>query len=216
MGEVLKRGPTPRVASGSSVLTPGKVYLKLLPTAFAVSIRELDKSERGDIGRLVLRKGTSLTGTVRDAAGTPLAGVIVNAAGFPREPKTDALYDDSHWDNRIDCFSRSSVTGPNGEFTLAPLPPGFYRLLPVMQDDNLMGFGLSRPLPAPFTPLRAAQGRRDTRAARNSGTPSCRRRSPIQRQQAEAMPRTFVLSCRKNRRQKPGRRQAANQSFRAR
>jgi hypothetical protein len=136
-------------------LTPGKVYLKLLPAAFAVSIRELDKSERGDIGRLVLRKGTSLTGTVRDADGTPLAGVIVNAAGFPREPKTDALYDDSHWDNSIDSFSRSSVTGPNGEFTLAPLPPGFYRLLPVTQDDNLMGFGLSRPLPAPFTPLRA-------------------------------------------------------------
>ena len=137
------------------LLTPGRAVLKVFPAAFAVAVRELKDNERGDIGRLELRKGTSLTGTVLDADGTPIAGVLVNATGFAREPRTDVTYDESYWDE-VGSFSRTTVTDRLGQFTLEPLSPGFYRVMPIVEERDGVGIGVFHPLPAPFVPVRVS------------------------------------------------------------
>ncbi len=135
------------------VVTPGEVDLKLLPESHAVSVHQVKDNRRGDIGRFVLRNGITLTGKVLDADGKPLAGVIVNAAGFPTQPKKDELFGDSGWDG-IGSFSRSTTTDARGEFKMAPLPPGFYRVVPVETNLFPPEGGTFRRLPAPFNSVK--------------------------------------------------------------
>jgi len=135
------------------VVTPGEVDLRLVPEAYAVSVHQVKENRRGNIGRFVLRNGITLTGKVLDADRKPLAGVMVNAAGFPKQPKKDELLGDSSWDG-IGSFSRSTTTDANGDFTMAPLPPGFYRVIPVETNLFPPEGGIFRRLPAPFTSLK--------------------------------------------------------------
>ncbi len=87
-----------------------------------------------------------------DSDGTPLAGVTVDVSGFLRSPgdqATDLLF---HWDNTLATISRPAVTDAHGEFATAPLPPGFYRVLPVEQNHHPSKGETFHQLPAPFTP----------------------------------------------------------------
>jgi hypothetical protein len=135
------------------VLAHGKVDLKLLPADFALLVHELNERQRGELGPFVLQKGTSLTGKVVDSDGSPVSGTFINVAGFPKQPKSDPVWDESHWDG-IGSFSRTTLTNAAGEFTFGPLPPGFYRVMPVDQDRSAAGLGQMRPLRAPFVPVR--------------------------------------------------------------
>jgi hypothetical protein len=70
-----------------------------------------------------VQPGLTIAGKVLDVRGKPLAGVNVNAEHRGRgEDLQDLMV--------ADMINRSAVTNSQGEFTMKPLPPGEYELLP--------------------------------------------------------------------------------------
>jgi hypothetical protein len=101
---------------------------------------------RGDLGKFVVQDGAVLRGKVLDAQGKPLAGVFVHADRQGREEALAGLMVGDH-------TGRATQTDDKGEFTMAPLPSGTYRVLPQeyggdASDDNRRRE--RRPLPAVF------------------------------------------------------------------
>jgi Carboxypeptidase regulatory-like domain len=81
------------------------------------------EGKRGDLGAFTLSNGVTFRGKVLDAKGKPLAGVNVNAETMePNEELAGLIV--------ADAIRRSAVTDDKGEFAMAPLPPGAYRVRP--------------------------------------------------------------------------------------
>jgi beta-lactamase regulating signal transducer with metallopeptidase domain/uncharacterized GH25 family protein len=129
------------------IIKGGEAAYWLLPAKYAPSTHVMKK--RGDQGLFVLQEGIRLKGKLLDAKGKPLAGLYVNAER-QRERSNDEIL------QRVaGMVRRSAVTNAKGEFELAPLPLGEYRVKP---DEH--GYEPSsdtrrqprRPLPAVFLP----------------------------------------------------------------
>jgi hypothetical protein len=81
-----------------------------------------DSNKRGDLGRFVLQPGLVLKGKVLDTQGKPAAGVYVEAnkrGGIENFNLPVA-----------DHIRRTALTNDKGEFTMAPLPPGKFEVVP--------------------------------------------------------------------------------------
>jgi beta-lactamase regulating signal transducer with metallopeptidase domain len=105
--------------------TPGHAVFWLLPEKYAPSRHLVKDNKRGDLGVFGLQKGISFKGKVVDAQGKALAGLWVNAERR-RGPDDDEL-------NNLrvaDALNRSALTNDQGEFEMAPLPPGTYEVRP--------------------------------------------------------------------------------------
>src|SRR5262249_6709483 len=105
------------------LITPGPAVFWLLPEKYAPSTHVLkDSNQRGDLGRFTLQAGLVLKGKVLDTQGRPAAGVFVEAnkrGGIENFNLPVA-----------DHIRRTALTNDKGEFTMAPLPPGKYEVVP--------------------------------------------------------------------------------------
>jgi beta-lactamase regulating signal transducer with metallopeptidase domain/protocatechuate 3,4-dioxygenase beta subunit len=105
------------------LITPGPAVFWLLPEKFAPSTHVLqDSNKRGDLGRFTLQPGLIIKGKVLDTQGKPAAGVFVHA---------DKRGGIENFNLPVaDHIRRTALTNDKGEFTMAPLPPGKYELMP--------------------------------------------------------------------------------------
>lgn len=124
-----------------TVVKGGSAILWLLPEQFAPSAHPLE--QRGDLGRFVLEAGIRLRGKVLDAQARPVAAIWVNAhLEGPRAILGLAVADQNR---------RCALTSEQGEFELAPLPPGSYRVEPNEHGQDCSRDGLQpRALPGVF------------------------------------------------------------------
>jgi beta-lactamase regulating signal transducer with metallopeptidase domain/uncharacterized GH25 family protein len=132
------------------VITPGPAVFWILPEKYAPETHGLRNDKRGDLGTFTLTKGVAFRGKVLDAKGQPLAGVNVNAETMERNEELENL-------PVADSINRSAVTDAKGEFRMAPLPPGTYRVLPDEHvRDGSKNDRKQYPVPAVFVPQKVA------------------------------------------------------------
>lgn len=105
------------------LITPGPAVFWILPQDYAPSTHVLqDSNKRGDLGRFTLQPGLIIKGKVLDTQGQPVAGVFVQAekrGGIENFNLPVA-----------DHIRRTALTNDKGEFTMAPLPPGRFDVIP--------------------------------------------------------------------------------------
>lgn len=98
-----------------------------------------------DLGEFSLSAGLRMRGRVLDQEGAPIPGVWVNAelrSGPAKKPIELPV---------ADSIDRSTLTNEQGEFTMAPLPPGGYNVIPAERpEENPDRTREARPLPVPF------------------------------------------------------------------
>ncbi|TWT74609.1 Regulatory protein BlaR1 [Posidoniimonas polymericola] len=101
--------------------------------------------EQTDLGQFSLSAGLRMRGRVLDQEGAPAPGVWVNAelrSGPAKKPIQMPV---------ADCIDRSALTNEQGEFIMAPLPPGGYEVVPAERPaENPDRTREERPLPATF------------------------------------------------------------------
>jgi beta-lactamase regulating signal transducer with metallopeptidase domain len=128
------------------LVTPGPAVYWILPEKYAPSTHVLpDSNKRGDLGRFTLQPGLIIKGKVLDTQGKPVAGVYVHA---------DKRGGIENFNLPVaDHIRRTALTDAKGEFTMAPLPPGQYEVMPQeygwdpAKDDSRPQ---KRPLPGVF------------------------------------------------------------------
>lgn len=127
------------------VITPGPAVFWILPENYAPSTHGVRENKRGDVGAFTLTKGVRFRGKVLDAKGKPVAGVHVNAEAQGQSEELQGL-------PVADQINRSADTNDQGEFEMAPLPPGSYRVRPDehVRDGSKSDRPTRRPLPAVF------------------------------------------------------------------
>jgi beta-lactamase regulating signal transducer with metallopeptidase domain len=105
------------------LITPGPAVFWLLPQEYAPSTHVLpDSNKRGDLGRFTLQPGLTIKGKVLDTQGKPVAGVYVYAG------KRSGI---ENFNLPVaDHIQRTALTDDKGEFTMAPLPPGRFTVMP--------------------------------------------------------------------------------------
>jgi protocatechuate 3,4-dioxygenase beta subunit len=105
------------------LVTPGPAVFWLLPEKYAPSTHVIqDSNKRGDMGRFTLEPGLILKGKVLDTQGNPAVRVFVEA---------DKRGGIENFNLPVaDHIRRTAVTNDKGEFTMAPLPPGQYEIMP--------------------------------------------------------------------------------------
>lgn len=131
-----------------TVVTPGDAVFWILPKKYSPSTHPVKAGKRGDLGRFALQEGIVLRGKAVDAQGKPMAGVYVHAENDGRNPALDQL-------RVADSIGRTALTNAQGEFEMAPLPPGKYRVQPKEQGYDATDEGRQRkrrPLSAVFLP----------------------------------------------------------------
>lgn len=106
------------------LVTPGPAVFWILPQEYAPSTHVLqDSNKRGDLGRFTLQPGLILKGKVLDTQGKPVAGVYVHAE------KQGGIGEGFNLPV-ADHIRRVALTNDKGEFTMAPLPPNKYEVMP--------------------------------------------------------------------------------------
>jgi beta-lactamase regulating signal transducer with metallopeptidase domain/protocatechuate 3,4-dioxygenase beta subunit len=105
------------------LITPGPAVYWILPEKYAPSTHVLpDSNKRGDLGRFALQPGLVIKGKVLDTQGKPVAGVFIHA---------DKRGGIENFNLPVaDHIRRTALTDDKGEFTMAPLPPGQYEVMP--------------------------------------------------------------------------------------
>ena len=131
-----------------NVTDGGHAVLWLLPEKYTQQTHVLN-DKRGDLGVFALKDGIRLKGQVLDRNGKPISGVWANAElmeGPAKQPIDMPV---------ADQIDRSALTDADGQFELAPLPPGTYRVLPEESpEENPNRDREPRPLSAAFLPQR--------------------------------------------------------------
>ncbi|HEY7157844.1 MAG TPA: M56 family metallopeptidase, partial [Gemmataceae bacterium] len=129
------------------LVTPGPAVFWLLPQKYAPSTHVLkDSNKRGDLGRFTLQPGLTIKGKVYDTQGKPVAGVYVHA------DKRGGIGEGFNLPV-ADHIRRTALTNDKGEFTMDPLPPAKYEVMPQeygwdpAKDDSRPQ---KRPLPGVF------------------------------------------------------------------
>jgi beta-lactamase regulating signal transducer with metallopeptidase domain len=135
-----------------TVVTPGDCVFWVLPKKYAPSTHIVKDNHRGDVGKIALQNGIVLRGKALDAQGKPLPGLFVHADREGRDEALAGLF-------VADSVSRTALTNDKGEFEMAPLPAGTYRVVPQEQGYDPSDDGRQykrRPLPAVFVGQRVA------------------------------------------------------------
>lgn len=105
------------------LITPGPSVFWILPKDYAPSTHVLqDSNKRGELGRFTLQPGLIIKGKVLDTQGQPVAKVFIQAekrGGIENFNLPVA-----------DHIRRTALTNDKGEFTMEPLPPGKYEVMP--------------------------------------------------------------------------------------
>jgi beta-lactamase regulating signal transducer with metallopeptidase domain/5-hydroxyisourate hydrolase-like protein (transthyretin family) len=104
--------------------TPGDGVLWIKPAQFSPQAHRIG-DRRGDWGKFVVAKDPDLVGRVLDVQGQPVAGVKIAARRDGDGEKIDEYLRQRGVANGI---GRETVSGPEGEFTLASLPGGDYTI----------------------------------------------------------------------------------------
>jgi beta-lactamase regulating signal transducer with metallopeptidase domain len=104
--------------------TPGDGVLWIKPAENAPQAHRIG-NRRGDWGRLVMERGTTVRGHVLDAKGVPVAGVRVQARAKSDGEKVDEFLRSNAVAQGI---VRNAVTGADGEYALLALPNGEYNV----------------------------------------------------------------------------------------
>jgi beta-lactamase regulating signal transducer with metallopeptidase domain len=135
--------------------TEGDATLAIWPAkVYAPIIKEIH-DQRGDLGIIKLERGEPIKGRVVDAENKTLTGIYVNAEPVGSEDKRNAARR-----RPIDYVNRAAVTDVNGNFELASLGPGEYRVELLTSATDLTTEGLQslpselHPLPDLFVPQR--------------------------------------------------------------
>jgi beta-lactamase regulating signal transducer with metallopeptidase domain len=132
------------------IATPGSAVFWILPNDLAGEMHAVPglRGRDGHVGGFVLKPGVSLKGRILNLDGMPMAGVFVNAELLLEEEARETLRE-LHVGNAI---ARTAVTGADGSFTLAPLPPGQYWVSPGTRSRDGSEPQIVRPLRAAFAP----------------------------------------------------------------
>jgi beta-lactamase regulating signal transducer with metallopeptidase domain/protocatechuate 3,4-dioxygenase beta subunit len=135
------------------ITTPGKGVYWVLPKTYAPQMHVLADGQRGDVGTITLHEGAAVTGRAFDVQGKPLAGLYVEARRDRNSgPDSEVL-------GQLmvsDAITRTAETDADGRFTLDPLPPGSYRVMPTdfkRASSRSAGY-IRRALPGVFTPMK--------------------------------------------------------------
>ena len=111
------------------ITTPGRGVYWVLPKNYAPELHPWSpKGKRGDLGTITLKKGAAVTGRVLDVQGKPLAGVSIEVR---RERGNGPEFEALGQMAVADSIRRTAETDAEGRFTLDPLPPGEYRVMPT-------------------------------------------------------------------------------------
>jgi hypothetical protein len=102
--------------------TPGDGVLWIEPEQFAPEAHRIG-DRRGDWGQLKMQPGARASGRVLDAKGESVASVKVEARRQGDGEEADEFLGNNAVANHI---GRTTTTGPEGKFTLGPLPDGDY------------------------------------------------------------------------------------------
>lgn len=106
------------------VATPGDGVLWITPDNYCPQAHRI-KDKRGDWGKLVMVQGANVKGAIRDARGNPVPSVSFDVRRRGDGEEADEFLGQNAVANHI---GRKGTTDPNGEFQLASLPSGEYRL----------------------------------------------------------------------------------------
>jgi len=101
------------VAEGPYELTAGIGKVPVLIEAIAVG------KEGVDLGELTVRDLAPIAGKVLGPEGLPVEGALV---------RVSQLLDDGHWRGAIDAAGLEGKSGPDGEFSIAAVPAGQWRV----------------------------------------------------------------------------------------
>ncbi len=141
----------------ATVIEGGQGQIEVIPEQYAPLIKKLPK-RYGDLGRFALKEGIRISGTVVDVDGSALPGITVCADSIPPSHTGDvvvseeptltvdltetpqpakelesadetAVYYSVHVVLSLST-SRHTVTDKQGRFTMAPLAPGKYQVIP--------------------------------------------------------------------------------------
>ncbi len=133
------------------ITTPGQGVFWVLPDKHAPEMRVLADGKRGDLGTITLTKGVAVTGVALGVEGKPLAGLLIEAR---RERGSSPEFDTLDQLMVTDAIRRTAETDAEGRFTLEPLPPGTYRVMPTDYDSRVdpSAGRARRELPGVFAP----------------------------------------------------------------
>jgi beta-lactamase regulating signal transducer with metallopeptidase domain len=115
------------------ITTPGDGVFWVLPEKYSPELRVLADGRRGDLGTITLTKGVSVTGVALGVDGKPLAGLLIEAT---RERGSTPEFEALGRMMVADAIRRTAETDAEGRFTLDPLPPGNYRVMPTDYDGR--------------------------------------------------------------------------------
>jgi beta-lactamase regulating signal transducer with metallopeptidase domain len=135
------------------VTTPGRAVYWVLPKEYAPELHLVANGKRGDLETIILRKGVTVTGRALGVQGNPLAGVFVEA---DRERGSGPEFEALGQMAVADAIRRTAETDAEGRFTLDPLAPGSYRVMPTdvnFGTDRSAGW-TRRELPGVFAPTK--------------------------------------------------------------
>jgi beta-lactamase regulating signal transducer with metallopeptidase domain/5-hydroxyisourate hydrolase-like protein (transthyretin family) len=124
--------------------TPGDGVLWIKPDEYSPQAHRLG-ARRGDWGTITVEKGPAVVGRVVDVQGAAVPGVRIEARRRGDGEKADEYLNSNAVANQI---GRRTVTGPEGEFTLASLPDGKYSVSIEANSDSYD----RPPLPQVFVP----------------------------------------------------------------
>jgi beta-lactamase regulating signal transducer with metallopeptidase domain len=117
---------TKTAADGSfrlNVMKGGVAFFWVMPDEYSI-VQKFVSDQTGDLGEIRVPEGIRISGRSISADGKPVAGVAVNAyyQGKDNEPLQQYAV--------LSGIRRGAITDAEGRFTLDPLPPGDYRVVP--------------------------------------------------------------------------------------
>jgi hypothetical protein len=86
-------------------------------------VQKFVSNQPGDLGEIRVPEGIRIHGRVLSAEGEPVSGIAVNAYHQDRDEALQTYFVASG-------IRRSAITDAEGRFTIDPLPPGEYRVVP--------------------------------------------------------------------------------------
>jgi hypothetical protein len=143
----------------ATMITPGIGMLSIEPDKDFAPFKQVVFDQRGDVGTIKLQRGAVIRGKLIDVDGKPQLAVQVTAYPWNRaEPQISDHNSGQSIDEEIHA---AALTDAAGNFTLARLPMGDYRVEPVAYSDskqkvneNGQFYNEFHPVPGIFVPQR--------------------------------------------------------------
>ena len=158
---------TKTAADGSfrlNTMKGGVAFFWVLPNDYSI-VQKFVSNQPGDLGEIRVPEGIRMSGRTLSADGKPVAGVAINAYYQGRDEALQAYA-------VLSGIRRGAITDAEGRFTIDPLPPGEYRVVP---EDELIDPRHERdlhPLPGVFVAQKTTL--KEGSARRSSNCKPCR------------------------------------------